>query len=43
MAEYEKKAAEGTLGKLEAVDEKKKILRNAYNSTLNEDEKTSTS
>ena len=38
-AEYEKKAAEGTLGKLEAVDEKKKILRNAYNSTLNEDEK----
>jgi len=38
-AEYEKKRADGTLGKLEAEDEKTTILRNAFNSSLNEDEK----
>ena len=38
-AEYERKAAEGSLSKIAAVDEKKKILRNAYNSQLNKDER----
>lgn len=38
-ANYEKKKADGTLGKLEAESEKKTILRGAYNSQLNEDEK----
>jgi hypothetical protein len=38
-AEYEKKKAEGTLGKLEDEAERKTILRSAYNSQLNEDER----
>ena len=38
-AEYERKAAEGSLSKIAAVDEKKKILRNAYSSQLNKDER----
>lgn len=38
-AEFEKKRAEGTMGKLEAESEKKTILRDVFNSQLNEDEK----
>jgi hypothetical protein len=38
-ANMEKKRAEGTLGKLEEEDTRKTILRKAYNSQLNEDEK----
>lgn len=38
-AELEKKRANGTLGKLEEESQKKAILRDAYNSSLSEDEK----
>lgn len=38
-ANYEKKKAEGSLGKLEDESERKTILKKAYNSQLNEDER----
>jgi len=38
-ADYEKKKADGTLGKLEEEAVKRTILRSAYNSVLTEDEK----
>lgn len=38
-ANYEKKKANGTLGKLEDESERKSIMRKAYNSQLNEDER----
>ena len=38
-ADYKKKEAEGSLANLEAEKERKSIMRSAYNSVLNEDEK----
>jgi hypothetical protein len=38
-ADFEKKKADGTLGKLEEETERKTLLREVYNGQLNEDEK----